>query len=74
MAHGFQFDPKLERFAGVWNLGLTGTLSFIKQIGDGIWYGFLKKIYDKGRDLVYYTQDKIEKMLKKMTKKFLKKN
>jgi len=48
------------------------SISFIKQIGDGIWNGFIKKIYNKGKKLVYYTQDKFEQMIKKETNKYIK--
>ncbi len=74
MAHGFQFDPDLGKFSHVWNLGLSITSNLVKQIGDGIWNGFLKKIYDKTRRLVYYTQDMVNKMIKKEAKKYIKKN
>ena len=74
MAHGFQFDPDLSIFSNFWNLGLANPFSLIKQIGDGIWNGFFKKIYDKTKELVYYTQKKIKKMIKKETKRYIKDN
>lgn len=74
MTHGFQFDPNLNISSKFWNLGLANPFSLIKQIGDGIWNGFFKKIYDKTRRLVYYTQNKIKKMIKKETKRYIKDN
>jgi len=72
MAHGYHFDLDLAGYARMWNLGLMGSISFIKQIGDGIWNGFIKKIYNKGKKLVYYAQDKFEQMIKKETNKYIK--
>lgn len=73
MAHGYQFDPGLAGFARIWNLGLMGSISFIKQIGDRIWNGFIRKIYKRGKKLVYFAQDKIDQMVKKITDKYIKK-
>ena len=73
MVHGYQFDPDLTVFAKIWNLGLMGSISLIKQMGDVIWNGFLKRIYNKGKRLVFFTQDKIEHMIKKVAEKFFKK-
>ena len=73
MTHGFQFDPNLTKFSGFWNLGLLNPFSLVKQIGDRIWNGFLKKIYEKTRRLVYYAQSKIKKMIEKEAKRYIKK-
>ncbi|KKN12285.1 hypothetical protein LCGC14_1017970 [marine sediment metagenome] len=71
LTHGFQFDPALKTFSKFWNLGLLNPFSVLKQIGDGIWNGFLKKIYDKARALFYYTKREIKEMVKEESKTFI---
>ncbi|MFX1419214.1 MAG: metallophosphoesterase, partial [Promethearchaeota archaeon] len=51
LTHGYQFDPNLSFFSKVWYIGLKNPFSFIKQIGDLIWNGVIKKIYEAGRKL-----------------------
>ena len=78
MSHGFQYDPDLEKYSGIWDLGLANPFSLLKQLGDVIWNGFLKKIYDKSKMLVYYVQDeyqgKRDKIIKKEKKRIIKKH
>lgn len=51
LTHGFQFDPNLDFFSKVWDFSLKVKSKIVKEIADGIWNGFFKVIYNKGRRL-----------------------
>ena len=76
MSHGFQFDPQLDKYSLIWNMGLSIPFNFIKEIGDGIWNGFFKRIYTQGKRIIDYVKNrnKIEKATKKESKKYMKTN
>ncbi len=74
LSHGFQFDPNLSNFSGIWHFSLKITSKIIKEIADGIWNGFYKVIYKRGQRLKQFVEDKIKSMIDETSRKYVKKN
>ncbi len=74
LCHGFQFDPNLSYFSGIWHFCLKVTSKIIKEIADGIWNGFFKVIYKGGQRLKQFVEDKIKSMIDETSRKYVKKN
>jgi len=70
LTHGFQFDPNLDFFSKVWDFSLKIKSKIVKEIADGIWNGFFKVIYNKGRRLRDYSE-KHKDILNRKGKKLL---
>ncbi len=65
LTHGFQFDPNLDFFSKVWDFSLKVKSKIVKEIADGIWNGFFKVIYNKGRRLRDYSEKRKDRLNKK---------
>jgi len=80
LTHGFQFDPNLDFFSKVWDFSLKVKSKIVKEVADGIWNGFFKVIYNKGRrlrDISEKGKDRLnrkgKKLLDKTTKNYFEK-
>jgi len=65
LTHGFQFDPNLDFFSKVWDFSLKVKSKIVKEIADGIWNGFFKVIYNKGRRLRDFSEKRKDRLNRK---------